>query len=236
MHGLIPRFGKPAQWQTTHRQEPTVLGDIFKEIDEDLRRDRYEVLWKKYGQYVLIGAGLVVAATAGWVAWQEYQQRQNVEATAALHTALSAVRAGQNDDAVNLLTEISKDGNSGHATLALFTEAALRAEKGDRENARVLYHNIRENSSLGATYHALAAIRSVELDLEEGNPADLLGLLAPLVGDTSPWRLSAWELSAYLEQRAGNVEAARGLLQRIIDDGESSASARARAEAFLAQL
>jgi len=212
------------------------LGDIFREIDEDLRRDRYEDLWKKYGQYILTGAGVLIAATAGWVAWQEYQQRQNVEATAALHTALSAVRAGKTDEAVSVLTDISKDGSSGHAALALFTEAALRADKGDRENARVLYRNIRENSSLGAPYHALAAIRAVELDLDDGNPADLLGLLAPLAADASPWRLTAWELSAYLEQRAGNADAARGFLKRIIDDSASSASARARAEAFLAQL
>jgi hypothetical protein len=212
------------------------LGDIFREIDEDLRRDRYEDLWKKYGQYILTGAGIIVAATAGWVAWQEYQQRQNVEATAALHTALSAVRAGKSDDAVGLLAELSKDNSSGQATLAMFVEAALRAEKGDRDNARVLYNNIRTNASLSSPYHALAAIRLVELDLDSGNPAELLSLLKPLTAEDSPWRLTAWELSAYLEKRAGDTEAARGFLKRIIADSKSSASARARAEAFLAQL
>ena len=219
-----------------HRQEPIALGDIFREIDEDLRRDRYEDLWKKYGQYILTGAGIIVAATAGWVAWQEYQQRHNVKATAELHTALSAVRAGKSDDAIGMLAELSKDGSGGQAALANFVEAALRAEKGDRDNARVLYHNIRNNSGLSAPYHALAAIRLVELDLADGNPADLLGLLAPLTADSNPWRLTAWELSAYLEKRAGNTEAAKGFLQRISADSAASASARARAEAFLAQL
>ena len=61
-------------------------------------------------------------------------------------------------------------------------------------------------------------------------------MLAALTDDANPWRLTAWELAAYLERRAGNVDGARQYLERIRNDGESSASARARAEAFLAQL
>ena len=212
------------------------MGDIFREIDEDLRRDRFEQVWKRYGQYILICAGLIVVATAGWVAWQEYQQRQNVETTAALHTALSAARADNDVAAIAALADISQSGTEGQAALAMLQEAALRAKGGDLENARVLYSNILSNDSLAEPYRALAIIRSAELDLDSGDPAELLRFLEPLTEEASPWRVTAWELAAYLERRAGNIEAARGYLQRIQNDGESSASARARAEAFLAQL
>tara|TARA_R110002074_G_scaffold312217_1_gene482994 strand:- start:514 stop:1152 length:639 start_codon:yes stop_codon:yes gene_type:complete len=212
------------------------LGDIFREIDEDLRRDRFEKLWKRFGSYILAGAGLIVVATAGWVAWQEYQQRQNVETTAALHSALSAARTNNNDAAIAALTEISQSGTEGQAALAMLQEAALRAAQGDRDNARVLYRNIRENGSLAEPYRSLAVVRTVELDLDEGDPSELLQMLAALTDDANPWRLTAWELAAYLERRAGNVDGARQYLERIRNDGESSASARARAEAFLAQL
>jgi len=212
------------------------LGDIFREIDEEIRRDRAEELWKRYGNYILTGAAVIVIATAGWVAWQEYRQRNAIETTAAMHTALSAARADNTDAAIAGFAEISQSGTAGQAALALFQEAALRADSGDRDNARILYRNIRNNGSLDAPYHALAAIRLVELDLADGNPAELRGLLQPLLGDDSPWRNTARELAAYLEQRAGNAEAARNHLQRIIDDSDASASARARAEAFLAQL
>ena len=212
------------------------MGDIFREIDEDLRRDRMEDIWKRYGKYIVTGAGVIIVATAGWVAWQEYQQRNNVNITAQMHTAMSAVRDGDNDAAIAAFAEVSQNGSNGQAALALLQEAALRANNGDRDNARVLYRNVLENGALDAPYHALATIRLVELDLADGNPADLLGLLQPLMADGSPWRLTAWELAAYLERRVGNLDAARAHLQRIMDDGDSSASARARAEAFLAQL
>ncbi len=212
------------------------MGDIFREIDEDLRRDRLQELWKRFGTYILTGAAIIIVATAAWVAWQEYQQRNNVNVTARLHTAMSAAQNGNADAAISSFAELSQDGNAGQAALAMLQEAALRAENGDRDNARVLYRNVMENGSLDAPYRALATIRRVELDLAEGAPGELLGLLQPLAADDSPWRLVAWELAAHLEQRAGNTDAARTYLQRIMDDGDASAAARARAEAFLAQL
>lgn len=212
------------------------MGDIFREIDEDLRRDRLQEVWKRYGTYILTGAGVIIVATAGWVAWQEYQQRNNVATTAALHSAMSAARSGNTDAAIAAFAEVSQDGSTGQAALALLQEAALRADTGDRDNARVLYRNIIDNRSLDAPYRALATIRMVELDLADGDPGQLLNLLQPLTADDSPWRLTAWELAAYLERRSGDADAARSYLQQILDDGDSTASARARAEAFLAQL
>ena len=48
------------------------MGDIFREIDEELRQDRYERLWQSYGKYA-IGIGMaLVAAVIGWKAWQHY--------------------------------------------------------------------------------------------------------------------------------------------------------------------
>ena len=54
-------------------QEPTTLADIFQEIDEELRRDRWEILWQKYGKYLVGCAVAIVAGTAAWVGWQNYQ-------------------------------------------------------------------------------------------------------------------------------------------------------------------
>jgi len=212
------------------------LGDIFQEIDEELRRDRWEAVWKKYGRYIIGVAAVIVLATAGWVAWQEYERRQSVAVTAAMHNAMAAAGADQTEQAIQAFTAVSEDGNERQVTLALLQEAALRAEQGDRESARGLYQSLRENDSLADPYRALATIRAVELDLAEGDPQTLLGWLEPLLADGSPWRHIGWELSAYLQERAGNADAARVFMERLQNDMDSPAAARARAEAYLAQL
>ena len=38
------------------------MSDIFQEVEEDVRRERYEQIWKQYGNYILAAAGVVVLA------------------------------------------------------------------------------------------------------------------------------------------------------------------------------
>ena len=50
------------------------MADIFQEIEEDLKRERVEVLWEKYGNWVIGAAVAIVLATAGIKGWGSYQQ------------------------------------------------------------------------------------------------------------------------------------------------------------------
>lgn len=42
------------------------MSDIFQEVEEDVRRERYEKLWKKYGNYIIALAVLIVAGVAAF--------------------------------------------------------------------------------------------------------------------------------------------------------------------------
>jgi hypothetical protein len=42
------------------------MSDIFREVDEDVRRDKAAEFWKKYQNYIIAGAALIVLAAAGW--------------------------------------------------------------------------------------------------------------------------------------------------------------------------
>jgi hypothetical protein len=44
------------------------MADIFREIDEDVRRDRAIDFWKRHGNLIIGLALLAVLATAGWKA------------------------------------------------------------------------------------------------------------------------------------------------------------------------
>ncbi len=109
------------------------MADIFKEIEEELRRDRWEIVWKKYGKYVLGVAAVIVIATVAWVAWQKYQLRQDLQVTVEMHRALTAARAGETEQAIEGFAAVTKDGNERQVALALLQEAALRANDDDIE-------------------------------------------------------------------------------------------------------
>ena len=42
------------------------MSDIFREVDEEVQREKVETLWSRYQTPVFVIAGLIVAATGAW--------------------------------------------------------------------------------------------------------------------------------------------------------------------------
>ena len=47
------------------------MSDIFREIDEELRRDNLLKLWSRYGRYVIAVAVLALVIAGAIVAWRD---------------------------------------------------------------------------------------------------------------------------------------------------------------------
>src|SRR5262245_35720583 len=69
------------------------VSDIIREVDEELRRERFEKLWRKYGTYALGLAALVVLAVAGYIQWQHYTAGQREERARQYEAAIQLAAA-----------------------------------------------------------------------------------------------------------------------------------------------
>ncbi|CAO3420213.1 tetratricopeptide repeat protein [Azospirillum argentinense] len=204
------------------------MSDIFREVDEDLRRDRMERVFKRYGGIMLAAALAVVAATGGTVAWRNWQQSQKQNETTALAAALSQASQGP-DKGVEALAAFAGKADPGMAALAQLNAAALLAREGKTAEAVAVYDKLSGTAGASAVYRELAALLSVMHQLESGDPAQLQARLQPLTADANPWRFSAREMSAVLAARAGDKERARTLFQQLADDSQAPAGVRSRA-------
>jgi hypothetical protein len=63
---------------------PTNEHGLLQEIEEDLQRQKFEELWRKFGPYILGAAAAIVLVTAMITGWQTYQTRQSQKVTEAL--------------------------------------------------------------------------------------------------------------------------------------------------------
>ncbi|ALJ35377.1 hypothetical protein D9623_10410 [Azospirillum brasilense] len=204
------------------------MSDIFREVDEDLRRDRMERVFKRYGGIMLAAALAVVAATGGTVAWRNWQQSQKQNETTALAAALSQATQGP-DKGVEALAAFAGKADPGMAALAQLNAAALLAREGKTAEAVTVYDTLSNNAGAAAVYRELAALLSVMHQLDSGDPAQLQARLQPLTADANPWRFSAREMSAVLAARAGDKDRARTLFQQLADDSQAPAGVRSRA-------
>lgn len=210
------------------------MSDIIREVDEEIRRENWQKLWKRYGKFVFgaaVGAVAVTAAVVGWRAFDKDQRlKQGSNFAAAVATAESSGSLSASADAMAALAE---NAAAGYAMLAGFREAMLRAEVGEREAAITLYDALAEDDSVEPMFRDLAVLYSVRVQTDTGDAATLIARLAPLTAEDGDWRYSARELTALLHLRVGDMAAARETFQLLADDLLAPEGLRARAAEML---
>jgi hypothetical protein len=217
--------------------EPRNQDDLlFREVDEDLRRDKYALLWKKYGIAVLAAAVVIVVATAGVVGWRDHQRGVREKDGDRYVAAATLAHEGKTDQALAAFTALSEDATPGYRTLARLQVAALLAKKGDLKGAVAVYDALAGDSGTEKSFRDLAVVLAALASVDSGDPAALTQRLQPLTAEDNPWRYSALELTALLAERAGNKKAARDIYTRLADDAEAPGGIRVRARQMLGLL
>ena len=204
------------------------MSDIFREIDEELRRDNLLKLWSRYGRYIIAIAVFALVVAGGIVAWRDHQLSERRAQSTRYASAVTLARDGKEADAVKVFAAIADEGG-GYAILASFEEAALLAKSGDREAAAAAYDRIAAASELDSNLRGLAVLLSVMQRMPDADPHTTIDRLAPLTASDNPWRPSAIELTALARLKSGDKTGALDLFKSLADDPETPQSLRARA-------
>ena len=214
------------------------MGDLFREINEELRQDRYEQLWQNYGKYAIsIGMALVVSVI-GWKAWNHYTVSQHQAQSLQFSNAGRLLQEGKKDEAAALFANLAERSSGGYRVLSRFHQAALRAGSGDMGGAVSLYEELAQDAGLDGTLREAAEIFVVMLQLDDAK-SDGVAMqtrLEPLMKADGAWRHAARELSGLLALRSGDGNAARGHFRKIADDLDAPQGMRARAVQVLAVI
>ena len=211
------------------------VSDIFREIDEELRRDNLLKLWSRYGRHIVVLVVLVLVAAGSIVAWRDHQRSERRAQSMRYSSALSLVRDGKAAEAAKVFAVIAPEGG-GYATLASFEEAELLAKSGDRKGAAAAYDRIAETGGLDPVFRQLATLLSVMQGLPDTDPHSVIDRLAPMTSPGNPWRSTALELTAAARLQAGDKSGALEVYKTLADDLGAPQGTRARAAEMAAAL
>lgn len=215
------------------QKEPfTAMADIFREIDEEVRRDKALEFWKRNGNKLVGLAILAVLATAGWRAYDFYQTKEAQASGARFETALEASRAGRTDEAEKEFAALSKDGSSGYRALARFREAA-ELGKTDAAAAVKLYDGLAADNSYPVPFRDVARVRAALLLVDTATLAELKTRLDPLLVTPGPMSPNARELLGLAALKSGDYETAGRYFDEIIIDRSAPAQVRQRTDLLL---
>jgi hypothetical protein len=209
--------------------------EIFREIDEELRRENLLRLWSRYWRHIIAGIVLVLLAVGAVVAWRQHQLAARQEQSLRFSGALAIAQQGKPADAAKAFASIAQEGG-GYGTLALFEEAQQLGVTGDNAGAVAIYDKLAARSDLDPQLHNAAQLLAVMNGFADSDPKAAIERLTPLTAAGTPWRATALELTAVAKLKLGDRSGAREVYKTLADDPATPQGARARAAEMVAAL
>lgn len=210
--------------------------DFVDEVNEDLRRERFNRFWQRIGAYVVAASVVIVLATVSTVLWQNHRDQRQMAAAEAFLDADKQAKAQQYSEAARAFADLAKQDVQGLGELAKMREAYALAKADKNEEALAAYRAIAGQSAADKGVQSLAQIYAAMLMMEMSKPAEeITAMLKPLAEEKeNPFAAFAREQMAYAALKAGDATAAHDLLTELSTDMQAPASLRRRAEAQLA--
>jgi len=205
------------------------VSDIFQEVDEEVRREQLKKLWQRYGHYLIAACVLIVLGVGAWRGYQWWETKKAGEAGAAFEEAVALAEAGKHQEAEAAFAKLAIDGTAGYRVLARLREAAELA-RTDSKAAVTAYDQIAADHNAGQTVQDLAAVRAGYLLVDSAPYSELRERLEPLTAESRPYRHSAREILALSAWKSGEAAVARQWTEAIMNDPQTPAGTRSRAE------
>lgn len=212
------------------------MTDFFREVQEDLQRDRFVKLWRRF-RYPLAGlvAAIIVAVIVVIVLRDAGQALKEAEGER-YGAAQAALETGRLGEAAEAFAALAKDSEGGYAALAQLRAADAKAAAGDLPGSVALLDALAKDSRVDPLYRDLATLLGAERLVDSAPLEEIGSRLATLLAPDSLWRPLASEIKGFAELRAGKSEAARATFSALRDEANAPAGIRIRAAELLQGL
>lgn len=206
--------------------------DVFEEVEEQLRTDRYKALALKALPWVgsVLAAALVIAL-AIW-GYETYQTKTTAKASEQYSQAIDAFSAGRTDEADRLFGEVAKSGSKAYRSLALQHQGGIKLAAGKTPEA-VKYFDQAAEAAPNDIIGDVARLKSAFALLDTAPYKDLEARLTPMLKEGRPYRTEAREALAFAKIMHGDLAGARGDFVVISLIADASEGARNRAKAAM---
>jgi hypothetical protein len=205
------------------------VADIFQEVDEEVRRERLQKLWERYGNFIIAGCILIIVGVGAWRGFEWWQNKKAGESGVAFEDAVMLAQGGKHQEAEAAFTKLASNGTAGYRTLSRLREAAELAST-DKSAAVKAYDEIAADKSVGPVIQQLATVRAGYLLVDTAPYSEMRSRLEPVTAADKVYRHSARELLAISAWKSGDTSAVKQWTGIIISDPRSPDGTRSRAE------
>lgn len=206
--------------------------DVFEEVEEELRADRWKTLARRFLPWMLLGLVLGLLVAGGVYGWREYQRQGAEAASLAYADGLELLTRGDAKAAEAEFQAVVDGRSPVYRSLALMQIGGMRLSSGDAKAAATRFDEAAE-AAPAPILEDSAKLKAVFARMDTQPYAATIEQLTPLAAEGRPYRLLALEALALARLGAGQTQAARSDVTVLSIAPEAPEGVRTRAQALL---
>lgn len=210
------------------------MTDLFEEVEENLRRDQLQTIWKKYGALFIAAAAALVLGVGGFGLYRGWHESRSKDASQDF-VDLQALAATDPQAAEPKLAAFAKSAPGGYKALAEMERASVLQAQGDLPGAILAFDNAAKLASEKAVKQS-AQLRAAYIAAESEPFAALEARVKPLIEGGGAFGYLGRELLAVEAFEADKPERARTEFDYLATAFDAPQGVRERAQRFMAVL
>ena len=213
------------------------MADIYREIEEGLRHDRLQKVWRRLRWPLLAALLAIIGAVVAYVVVRDLAEERQLEQGAQYAMALETFQSGNPSSAVELFSSLADDADEpGYVIFSRLRAAQASVAAGDTQGAVNIYDRMAGDGGIDPLYRDLATLLAADRLVDTASLEEINQRLAPLLTTENPWRPLAQEIVALTALRVGRPEEARALFLELSTGAGVPPGVRARSEQLLSSL
>ncbi len=205
------------------------MTDIFEEVEEQLRSDRYQQLLIRIWPWLAgVACALLLAALAWW-GYDTWRNKEAAKASEVYAAALDKLAAGDAKGAYDGFGQAAKSASRGYQALSLMQQGAIRLGDGKAEDAVKLFDQA-ASAAPDPIVADMARLKSAFALMDTAPFSAMQERLTPLIDPKRPYHVAAREALAMARLKAGRLKEARAdfVVLSLLPDAPDAVHQRAQ--------
>jgi hypothetical protein len=198
--------------------------DVFEEVEEQLRSDRYRSLAQSWAPWVAGVLALVLLGAFGYWGYSAWREQGAQKASLAYAAGLDSLQKGDSKGAADQFAKAGQGSSAIYRTLSLMQQAGIKMTAEDVKGAVALFDQAAQTSPDPMLADA-ARLKAAYALFDTASEADIEARLNPLAEKGRPFRPLAYEALAMTKLKAGKTAEARADFKDAPQDLQKRAQA-----------
>lgn len=209
------------------------MSDIFRLVDEDLKKERLLQIWRNYSIYIISFLILLIFFSAGYQFYKSYNQSINEQ------IVIDYIKTTNLENSDKFLEKVELIENNSNQLIAALTKLRISdhfAEKGEDDEAERKLLEIIESEVFNNTMREHALYNYIMLNIDTLEVKEIEKYISKYSNENSNLKPLFSELLAIKYLLSGKAVESKELFKNLINNPITNSYIRLRAEKFITIL